>query len=667
MSHARKSHQPTRPSRKAAFSVITILLPLLLLVGLEAGLRMADYGGNLDLVITKEVSDREFSSINRGVGKRFFPGSGITIPEPSEDMFAIRKGEKVKRIFCLGESTMAGFPYEFNATAPSMLRTELEKGLPGYTFEVVNVGLAAVGSHITKVFLEELLDYQPDLFVVYVGHNEFYGAYGVSSSVGPAGAPWITDLVLNLLKFRTVLFLRDLSMLFTDGRSAGQGEALMEQVVSDESIPYGGELYGSAHALYRRNIEKMIRCAGEAGIPVLFSVPVSNLSGQPPFRSISDPRVSEKERGRFVSLLRDGDTRTLEGRLGEVMSRYREAALIDSGYAGLYYAMGLVEHDLGRFEEADNAFRRARDLDGLRFRMPEEFGRSLVAICRTNGVPIADVDSAFRAESPDGIPGDALFLEHVHPNLSGYAIMARTWADAIRKHGLLVPAEEWRSPDAGQMTAENYPGVTGFDSVVGRIRIAYLTHRWPFQTTGDKFAFRPSGKPEEIALRYVQQKIPWQSARYELAAHYAEEGRFDLAREEIRAVAMVVPFSYEPLLRIADYYLQEGRYDEARAAYMKCLEIEQNPYAPSKLAILMLNEGRYDDAIAYVLQSLKLGETTRYQLPSRAIAVNHYFLGFAHAKAGRREEAREALRKALRIDPNLGSARELLAQLERGE
>jgi tetratricopeptide (TPR) repeat protein len=81
----------------------------------------------------------------------------------------------------------------------------------------------------------------------------------------------------------------------------------------------------------------------------------------------------------------------------------------------------------------------------------------------------------------------------------------------------------------------------------------------------------------------------------------------------------------------------------------------------------MLNEGRYDDAIAYVLQSLKLGETTRYQLPSRAIAVNHYFLGFAHAKAGRREEAREALRKALRIDPNLGSARELLAQLERGE
>ena len=81
----------------------------------------------------------------------------------------------MRRIFCLGESTMAGFPYDFHATAPSFLADRLQQMFPEDTIEVINVGLSAIGSYVILDFLRELAEYSPDLFIVYTGHNEFYG------------------------------------------------------------------------------------------------------------------------------------------------------------------------------------------------------------------------------------------------------------------------------------------------------------------------------------------------------------------------------------------------------------------------------------------------------------------------------------------------------------
>ena len=103
------------------------------------------------------------------------------------------------------------------------------------------MGLSAVGSHVVLDFARELLDYEPDLFIVYSGHNEFYGVYGVGSSLAVGGGSWMTRLTLRLVRFRTFLLARNLYASLTARSSPPTGEdaTLMEHVVGEGSIPYG--------------------------------------------------------------------------------------------------------------------------------------------------------------------------------------------------------------------------------------------------------------------------------------------------------------------------------------------------------------------------------------------------------------------------------------------
>ena len=115
---------------------VLLLIPFLFLALLEMGLRLLEYGGNLDLVVTRRVGNRDVYSINRSAAARYFSTAGTVIPEPADDVFEMVKSDSTIRIFCLGESTMAGFPYDFNATAPGFLRDRLQMRFPGRKIEI---------------------------------------------------------------------------------------------------------------------------------------------------------------------------------------------------------------------------------------------------------------------------------------------------------------------------------------------------------------------------------------------------------------------------------------------------------------------------------------------------------------------------------------------------
>jgi hypothetical protein len=87
-----------------------------------------------------------------------------------------------------------------------------------------------------------------------------------------------------------------------------------------------------------------------------------------------------------------------------------------------FYGLGLTEYALGRFDHARTLLKQAKDLDALRFRASEDFRQALKEACVTKRVPLAPVDSAFEANSPHGIIGQNLMLEHLHPNSKGYSL-----------------------------------------------------------------------------------------------------------------------------------------------------------------------------------------------------------------------------------------------------
>ena len=242
-----------------------------------------------EISFSTTVRTREFYTLNRAIGKRYFDQPGVAIPEPPDVLFPKLKSPRTKRIFCLGESTMAGFPYEYNATPPSMLKDRLATLFPLDTIEVINAGMSAVGSTVVRDMIADLVHYEPDLFVLYVGHNEFYGAFGPGSSAPLAGSAWLTRVHLSLMRFRTYLILRDgltalRNMLRTDRQA--NGTTLMAQMVGTGDIAYNSELYRRGLSIYRDNIEAIIDVAQSHHVPVLFSTLVSNLRDQVPFVSV---------------------------------------------------------------------------------------------------------------------------------------------------------------------------------------------------------------------------------------------------------------------------------------------------------------------------------------------------------------------------------------------
>lgn len=656
--------------KRILFTALLVLTPAMLLLTTEGVLRWIGYGGDLALTVPATLGGREVIAVNRRLGERYFAGSPVAVPEPTEEYITSPGDTAVRRIVCLGESSMQGFPYEYGATAPGFLEERLAAMFPGERIEVVNLGLSAVGSFVIADLMRDVQELRPDLIVLYMGHNEFYGVYGVGSAVAASSAPWLTRLSLSLLRFRTYLALRDLllSLRPSGGDAGAQRGTLMEQVAGERSIPYGGELYAEGVEVWRGNLERIADEAADARIPLLFCTVVSNLRDQPPFVSLPTPGTGpETARRTAAALAAAGEAQTPEERrrAGELLSR---ALGEDSLHAGLHYRLGLLYAYGGDSVRALAHLVKARDLDALRFRAATEIRTALLEVCSTRGIPVARVDSAFAHASPGGIPGYSLILEHLHPNLDGYFLMAKEICAAMERHGLVFGADRWRSAARpGDEELKERSAATHFDRTMGGIKVHLLMQRWPFREGSGTPVFTPADDFDALVYRYVRGEIAWSEARYAAAGLFARERRFADARRECRAVARVVPFSYFPLFQEAEYWRMEGLLEEAIGTYRRSIAIQENPFARMKIAVLRMEADAPAGAIPEIERALAGGAAPGTRLSPGARSTALYLLGGARAQTGDLSGARTALEECLTLDPSNGDARALLAQVLRAQ
>lgn len=657
----------TSPGRQRIFWIITLAIPLLILVLLETGLRIAEYGGDLRLVVRKTVGGKEYSCINRAVARRYFPGYGAFVPEPRDQTFQLHKGQRTRRIFCLGESTMAGFPFDFHATAPSFLSDRLAQLFPEDTVEVVNVGLSAIGSFVVLDFVDELLEYDPDLFIIYLGHNEFYGVYGGGSSLAVRGGPWMTRLTISLLHTRIFLLARNLyaSLANTGKPSRGNEVTLMEHVVGEERIPYGSGIYSDAREAYRDNLLRIIGACKSHRVPVIFTALVSNIRARRPFEPMFADASTAEQRMQHATLLHTADSLVAQGNVAGAFERCIAAIALDSMHAGGWFQKGIAAYALGDYAVAEQAFTRARDLDALRFRATGDFQNVLLSVCAGEGVPVVRADSVFATASPHGIIGSELMMEHLHPNIHGYFLMGKAMAEAMQANGVLFPPGRWQA--ARPLSDEEYfarSAVSDFDSLCGAIRTELLLQHWPFPASGTPAGYAPATPEAAVAYAYVTNRQPWQLARYDMASVYERRQKFDLARRECLAVAKAMPHSYEPLLRVADYFRMEGNRTGAEEYYRLSYRTEENAFAPLKLGMVLIEESRNAEAVEQIAAALAVEQRRKPQRDAGVTATAHYFLAVALAKSGRFDDAKENVQMALQLNPQHPGARDLQRQLE---
>jgi len=180
-------------AKKRTFFIITIAVPFVALAVLEVGLRIFHYGPNISLFVTEEFGDRTYHVMNPDVKFRYFSRVDFS-PNTSPDYFLVPKPKGTFRIFCLGGSTTIGFPYGPVGSFGSFLRDRLKAIFPDQQIEVINLGMTATNSYTAADLARDVVNYEPDLIIDYDGHNEFYGALGISSNESLGGSRFLTDL-----------------------------------------------------------------------------------------------------------------------------------------------------------------------------------------------------------------------------------------------------------------------------------------------------------------------------------------------------------------------------------------------------------------------------------------------------------------------------------------
>lgn len=376
------------------------------------------------------------------------------IPESRRRFFAIdsfpaEKSANTTRVFCLGGSTVQGRPFSKETSFTTWLRLALEAAEPDRNWEVVNCGGISYASYRLVPILEECLQYEPDLFIICTGHNEFledrtYGNVRDATPLVSVPHQW-------LARTRSYHIYRD-ALLSLTGDNREQPKTIMANDV-DALLDY----HNGLQAFHRDeswrngviqhfafNIDRMLSIAGDAGVPVILVRPPSNLGDTPPFKSEHRADLSDSEQAEWDALI--AQFRTEMGvDPTQALTTLDAALAIDDQYAATHFWRGRELEELGRFDEAHAAFVRARDEDICPLRILTPMERSLAAAAKRSGTPLLDAHQLLEKETRNGILDNSKLVDHVHPTFGGHRRIALALLKLMQDAALVQPEGNWQA------------------------------------------------------------------------------------------------------------------------------------------------------------------------------------------------------------------------------
>ncbi|WP_431209836.1 hypothetical protein ACQ86N_27465 [Puia sp. P3] len=499
--------------RRLLFRIIAVALPLVLLLVLEGVLRLFHFGYDPSLFI-EYPGNSDYWVMNPNASRLYFSDQ-LNATTGNQEPFRKEKEAGTMRIFVLGESTTIGYPYFHNGSFHRMLQWRLMHDHPDKKIEMVNVSLTAVNSYTVAGFAREVVEFQPDAVLIYTGHNEYYGALGVGSTERLGSSPGMVRLLLWTRRSRVVQLMGKVMGWF-GSRVGGSraGRTRMEVMAGDQQIAFGSKEYYKGILQFRQNMDAALGVLQSAGVPVYWSNLVCNEKDLRPMMSWPEVQrltpVFQQQLVRGVQALGAGDSLAAWNAL-------LAADSVDSGYALCRYYLGKLAYEREEFGLAGRYFESAKELDALRFRAPDSINGVIRELVKKYSVAhLVDARAAFAAASAHGIVGDSLVLDHVHPNLRGYALLA----DAFY---LAMGGKE-------RIHYSDMP-VTVVDSLNGEYRIAHLKRSWPFADSAHGVAAVPSreelsvaGPEEQIAYSLAFEHLGWEEAMDRLYADYSRRG-----------------------------------------------------------------------------------------------------------------------------------------------
>ncbi len=424
-----------RRLRIFALNVALVLISIsIILLGGETYIRFSEIAGLEKWLILKKKRDNV-----QFIETFMRPADDKTPVRMVSQSIPLKKSPATFRVFCFGGSSVFGYPFAPKVSIPIVLRMFLQKVMPARKVEVFNAEFNGGDSSRTLSLMKEALEFNPDLFIVYTGHNEFL---------------WIDylhdfDLITGFHPSTPLTFLMKIRMTLRKTylwRWAIGTDLGRKWVQKWESFRFGHsgmqsgrqsvEFLNATFASFKANLLEMVYLAKSRSIPFLLSTVAANHRTlkplYPTFFKLSEPDLS-----RFKDLILKISSH-IENQQEEIaLKLVAEARKIFPNEPYLSFLKSQALLNTGRVKEAKNAIENAILNDGYRHRAPKRINEIIREVAAEREIILSDVEKELEALSPYGIIGDEWIIDHAHPNLEGIILIAKELIRSLYQAGIV--------------------------------------------------------------------------------------------------------------------------------------------------------------------------------------------------------------------------------------
>ena len=425
---------------------LALLVPTATLGLAEVGLRVCGYGYSTRF-FEKTGNDGTLTT-NPKFAWQFYSRETSTAPTPL--LVTPRKPPGVRRIIVLGESAAAGTPdpaFSFSRMLEFMLRHQY----PSNRFEVINAAMRGINSHIVRPIARECVELSPDLFIVYMGNNELIGLHS------PSPEEFNVTPYLRLLRLGHAIKATRLAQLARSlvRRFQSKPERKMQEMdyLRRQRLALDDPRRRAVYDNFQANLADICDAARRSGATTILATVGVNLRDFPPLASLHRPDLTPAQLAEWEKAYSQGTAAESRKEIDEALKQFEAAARLDDHFAELRFRLARCYEASGKIEFARQHYVLARDWDALQFRADSRLNdivRQTATNRQTRGVLLADAARSF-ADSPlaeNGLPGKALFHEHVHFTFDGDYQLAKllllsvTAALKLGNNNVAVPSRE---------------------------------------------------------------------------------------------------------------------------------------------------------------------------------------------------------------------------------
>ncbi len=572
----------------------------------------------------------------------------------NEQEFLAVKPSNGLRLFTIGGSSAYGFPWGAGSAFTHLLGRALEATLPGRRIEAVNAAAMSYGSTRLRLLAGELLDYDPDLLVVFEAHNEFVErrlrqAIESSPRLGPVQAVLARSRIYSVMSRAYERILRSSRGGSEEPGSRSTGELLGLDVMRETATDVDDRDREKARLGLEENYRAIARMCRERGVGLVLCTVPCNLRGWSPDQSIFAPDVGLEARREVLARIAEAKRALASGDAARAAGALERARSLAPGYAEVHFLLGRTYEALSRWDDARGSYSRARDEDAMPSRVPSSFNEAIRRIGREEpGVLLVDVARAFEEASPHGLTGFELIEDYVHPTPTGHLLIARELWKAILGSGLL----------GGRREADP----AAFDRAVGPA--SRPEARSPALLFNLGVVMENKGLVDEAIASYracLELDPSHPRAHYNVGRLLHRKGRYAEAEAEHRLAVRLDPDYAMGHVGLGEALRAQGRLEEARAVLERATRADPgSAYAWNGLGAALAASGDSDGAEAAFRKAIELA-------PERSDARAN--LGFALLSRGKLAEAEAVFREALGTHPEHAASRNGLAGvlLEKGD